>query len=434
MQKTLTFLFAILLAAAAAGAALLYFSDGQPPALTLTPGSGPVGKGTEFTLAVADPSGLRTVIVSLRSASGSTVLASQDFDKLPSASLTFTLGEAKAPEGPIEIVVSAVDGSIRNLGKGNAGETVFPLTMDTRAPHISVLSGQHNLTRGGVGCISYTLNEDVSRSGVRVGNRFFPGYRLPAGNYACLFAFPYDMTLAEFSPRLEAEDLAGNRREQSFPFHANDRTFRADVLEIPDSFLDSKMSQYEADYPEASTPLEIYLKVNTEMRARDDAAILELGQTSASEPLWRGDFLRLPNSAPRAGFADARTYRYKGEVIDNQTHLGVDLASLQAAQVPAANAGVVVRTGFHGIYGENVIIDHGLGLMTIYSHLSQIDVDPGATVTRGQIIGRTGATGLAGGDHLHYGVYVSGVAVNPIEWWDSSWIKNNVADRVGHVE
>lgn len=434
MQKMLTFVFVALLAAAAAGAALLFLSDGQPPALTLTPASGPVGKATEFTLEATDPSGVRAVIVSLRTASGSTVLASQDFDKLPSASLAFTLGEAKAPEGPIEIVVSAVDGSIRNLGKGNAGETVFAMTMDTRAPHVSVLSGQHNLTRGGVGCISYTLNEDVRRSGVRVGPHFFPGYRLPGGNYACLFVFPYNMTPAEFSPRLEAEDLAGNRREQTFPFHVNDRAFRADVLEIPDSFLDAKMPQYEADYPEASTPLEIYLKVNTEMRARDDAAILELGQTSASEPLWRGDFLRLPNSAPRAGFADARTYRYKGETVDNQTHLGVDLASLQAAPVPAANAGVVVRTGFNGIYGENIMIDHGLGLMTIYSHLSQIDVEPGATVARGQIIGRTGATGLAGGDHLHYGVYVSGVAVNPIEWWDPSWIKNNVADRVGHTE
>lgn len=431
MKKTFSLLLVVALAVLAGGAALLHFSDGQPPALTLSPASGPVGMSTEFTLQAADPSGLRTVIVSLRSPSGSVVLASQEFDKTPAARIPFTLGEAKAPDGPIEIVVSAVDSSFRSLGKGNAGETVFPLTLDTKKPHIAVLSGQHNLNRGGAGCISYTVNEDVSRSGVRVGPHFFPGYKLPGGNYACLFAFPYDMTPAEFAPRLEAADLAGNVREQSFPFHVNDRAFREDTLNIPDSFLEAKMPQYEADYPGLTSPLEIYLKVNTEMRVRDNAAILELGQHSAAEPLWRGDFVRLPNSAPRAGFADARTYLYKGEVVDHQTHLGVDLASLQAAQVPAANAGVVVRTGFHGIFGENVMIDHGLGLMTIYSHLSQIDVETGDTVARGQIIGRTGATGLAGGDHLHYGVYVSGVPVNPIEWWDPAWIRNNVIDRVG---
>ncbi len=431
MKKTLSLLLIVVLVALAGGVALLHFSDGQPPALTLEPGSGTVGRGTAFTLQAADPSGLRTVIVSLRSGSGAVVLASQEFDKTPAASIPFTLGEAKLPDGPIEIVVSAVDASLRSLGKGNAGETVFPFILDTKKPHLSVLSGQHNLNRGGAGCISYTANEDLARTGVRVGPHFFPGYRLPGGDYACLFAFPYDMTPAEFAPRLEGEDLAGNLREQSFPFHVNDRSFRQDTLNIPDSFLEAKMPQYEADYPGLTSPLEIYLKVNTEMRVRDNAAILELGQRSAPEPLWRGDFLRLPNAAPRAGFADARTYLYKGEVVDHQTHLGVDLASVQAAPVPAANAGVVVRAGFNGIFGENVMIDHGLGLMTIYSHLSQIDVETGQTVDRGQIIGRTGTTGLAGGDHLHYGAYISGVAVNPIEWWDPNWIRNNVADRVG---
>jgi murein DD-endopeptidase MepM/ murein hydrolase activator NlpD len=103
----------------------------------------------------------------------------------------------------------------------------------------------------------------------------------------------------------------------------------------------------------------------------------------------------------------------------------VDLASVRNAQVDAAATGRIVHAGFFGIYGQSVIIDHGIGLMTLYSHLSQIDVEPGQKVDSGDIVGRTGATGLAGGDHLHFGVLVAGLPVNPLEWWDPNWLENN---------
>ena len=83
-----------------------------------------------------------------------------------------------------------------------------------------------------------------------------------------------------------------------------------------------------------------------------------------------------------------------------------------------------------GIYGQCVIIDHGLGLQSLYGHLSRISVKPGDPVQKGQIIGNTGDTGLAGGDHLHFGTAISGEQVNPIEWWDPSWIKNNVTGKL----
>ncbi len=83
-----------------------------------------------------------------------------------------------------------------------------------------------------------------------------------------------------------------------------------------------------------------------------------------------------------------------------------------------------------GIYGQCIIIDHGLGLQTLYAHLSSMAVEVGDVVERGQIIGRTGATGLAGGDHLHYGIIVGGVPVNPIEWWDKNWVRNNITSKL----
>ena len=151
-------------------------------------------------------------------------------------------------------------------------------------------------------------------------------------------------------------------------------------------------------------------------------------------PLWEGTFLRLPNSAPRGSFAQLRSYFYHGKQVDQQTHLGIDLASLAHSPVPAANVGKVVYADDLGIYGQCIIIDHGLGLQTLYGHLSRIGAKVGDQVHKGQIIGTTGDTGLAGGDHLHFGVVISGEQVNPIEWWDPSWIRNNVTGKLQAAE
>jgi murein DD-endopeptidase MepM/ murein hydrolase activator NlpD len=172
------------------------------------------------------------------------------------------------------------------------------------------------------------------------------------------------------------------------------------------------------------------LQANREQRVHDLQILGECGRKTSPTPLWSGSFLRLPNSAPRASFAQLRSYYYQGKQVDQQTHLGVDLAALAHTPVPAANDGTVVYADDLGIYGQCVIIDHGLGLQSLYGHLSRIDVKVGDRMHKGQILGHTGDTGLAGGDHLHFGTVISGEQVNPIEWWDPSWIENNVSSKL----
>ena len=150
----------------------------------------------------------------------------------------------------------------------------------------------------------------------------------------------------------------------------------------------------------------------------------------SSAILWKGAFAQLSNSKVEANFADHRTYVYNGETIDTSYHLGYDLSVTKHYAVEAANSGVVAFTGDLGIYGNTVILDHGLGLFTLYGHLSSIDVKPGDSIGPRQIIGRTGETGLAAGDHLHYGVYLQGVAVLPVEWWDGKWINDNIQPKL----
>src|SRR5262249_21136466 len=112
------------------------------------------------------------------------------------------------------------------------------------------------------------------------------------------------------------------------------------------------------------------------------------------------------------------------------THLGFDLASLRGSTVPAGNTGRVVFAGPLGIYGNTVILDHGLGLFSLYGHLSGITVAPDARVAPGGPIRNTGDTGLAGGDHLHFSIMIHGVHVDPVEWWDAHWIHDHVEARL----
>jgi hypothetical protein len=148
--------------------------------------------------------------------------------------------------------------------------------------------------------------------------------------------------------------------------------------------------------------------------ARVRAEQVELRETlgrSAAERLWRGRF-RLPveGAHPTGGFGLRR-------IINGQPrspHAGYDWAAPRATPVLAANAGRVALVEEHFFAGRLVVLDHGLGLFTLYFHLDQARVAPGEAVGSGQPIGTVGATGRATGPHLHFAVSLDGARVDPI--------------------
>src|SRR5262249_21217419 len=167
-------------------------------------------------------------------------------------------------------------------------------------------------------------------------------------------------------------------------------------------------------------------KINGELRRINSDQIAAMAAKTLPAKLWDGPFVQLGNSQVEARFADRRTYIYDGKEVDQQVHLGFDLAVTEHVPVLAANSGSALNAGWLGIFGNCVIVDHGMGVQTLYGHLMSFDVRVGDKVTRGQPLGRSDSTGLAGGDHLHFTQLVGGRMVTPVEWWDAHWI----ADRI----
>jgi hypothetical protein len=414
----------------AGGALYLKYADREEPVVVLSPEVSYTNGKQPFEVEVHDPGlGLKSVEIMVIQGDKSTTVVSEEFSD-PVYNFEAKLELPRLDQGEFQVVVNALDRSIVNWGKGNLTTLSRTMSFDDIPPNISVYSMVHNLNQGGSGLAVYELSKDVVETGIMVGDYFFPAFRQPEGKYHCLFAFPHDADTNSDIPRIMARDRAGNEQVSGFNYHVNSRNFRQDRLNIGDNFLRSQMPKFERDYPGENDPFEIFLRVNREMRAHNRQKVEEIARKTSSALDFDGVFLRKPNSAQMAGFADRRTYYYQDQEIDRQVHLGVDLASTAQAPIPAANKGKVVFTGTIGIYGQTVVIDHGIGLQTLYAHLSSIEVSEGQMVAKGDPLGRTGTTGLAVGDHLHFEVLVSGVSANPVEWWDINWINNNISSKL----
>lgn len=412
----------------------LFFETGKP---TIDSNSVPkfLGNSNTIKLKVADAgSGLRQVTVTARQGEKTVELYTSAYPRSgytgqigPAAqeiAAKFDTREQGFTEGPVQIVASARDYSMMGFFKGNQATAVIESTIDSKPPVVRLLHSEQYIAPGGSGIAIYSVDDPESRHGVVINGHFNAGHPVAgaaAGTFIAFFALPFDAEKLNES-HVIATDIAGNGA--MLPFSP---TFQAvqqkhDRINISDGFLSSKIPEFEQHYPAMSGSLiDKYLYTNQAIRDENNRKIEEICSSSAGERKWQGRFQRMAGSG-RAGFADHRTYYYNDQPIDKQVHLGIDIASTQQANVTAANSGTVVFADYLGIYGNMVIIDHGQGVFSLYSHLSQINAKVGSAVTSNDSIGLTGTTGMAGGDHLHFSMLINGIFVTPIEWWDPHWI------------
>ncbi|HXQ22996.1 MAG TPA: M23 family metallopeptidase [Candidatus Acidoferrales bacterium] len=421
----------------------LKFEHHAPQASLAAPRAA-LGRKTPFDIDVhCDAPGLRTVTVRLQAGGSAFELASESYPKASWRGSGVTekrlhvesdVVALKVPEGAATLEVLVETYAWHLLPAGNAPRLAVPVTVDLTPPKIELLTTQHNARLGGVELAVFRQSPDTVSSGIEVEKYFFPsivGYFADRSVALAFFAIPQDLT-ADVRPRLIARDAAGNERDIYLPCTIKPRVFAERALTIDDDFLTRKVPDLEHDngLPIAADLVKGYLYINGELRRRNEAQIHAVTEHSAPQPLWNGTFHRQSNAAPLSSFADRRTYTYHGEVIDHQTHLGYDLASLKLSPVEAAQNGIVVFAGNLGIYGNAVILDHGLGVFSLYGHLSSLAVQAGERVTTAQTLGQTGETGLAGGDHLHFSIMLDGVHVDPVEWWDPHWLHDHVTPKL----
>ena len=414
--------------------------ESVPPEIAVSPNVDVLGVAPLEIRVTDTGTGLKSVTATLSQGGTEHSLASEQFDK-PVSEKTIAFAPAKVAglkEGPAGLKVVARDASLWHFFKGNVSVLDKNLTIDLTPPTLELVADDRYVNFGGVGAIVYKASADTATSGVKIGDSFFPGFpgqiKDRPDHFFALFAHPYNAA-PDARPTLVATDKAGNTREMKLVYELKNVRYKKSTLPLSDSFLQNKVAPLLADAAtRQGTPKDVFVAVNKRLRKENEDRITAITTKATPSMLWKDAFAQLSNSKVEANFADQRTYTYNGETIDTAYHLGYDLSVTKHYPVEASNSGVVALAGDLGIYGNAVIIDHGLGLFSLYGHLSSIDVKAGDSVTQRQILGKTGETGLAAGDHLHFGIYLNGVAVLPVEWWDQKWIDENITPKLeGHT-
>jgi len=439
----------ILLVAALAWLGLVTFRVGPPPEAEISTDLPGIGRSTKVAATFREPvRGLGAIRLELAQGERSEVVARAEFtprpawkfwgDHTPQATLEADVGRDAVDwlrQGSALLrAVAEPPGTWLRRAPPAITERELPVRLSP--PSLAVLSDRHYPAQGGSEVVVYSVGEASVRDGVEAGPWFFPGHPLPGGGPRerfALFGIPFD--LADPSAlRLVAEDDVGNRATASFVDRFFPRAFETDDIQLSERFMASVVPEIQAQTPGLAASGDLladYLEINRDLRRRNAETLVELARSSRGAFLWSRPFQPMANAQVMSAFADRRAYIFEGREVDRQDHLGFDLASVQHDVIPAANDGVVALAGFFGIYGNAVVLDHGFGLMSLYGHLSSVAVSEGQPVVRGQEIGRSGATGLAAGDHLHFTFLLGGLAVNPVEWWDAAWIRDRIARKLG---
>ncbi len=399
-------------------------------------------------ITLKDNSGLHSYKVTLSDGKNTVVVGNGIMEgdpKMKTLSVTYPTGKGLNPKSKsYTLNIAVTDKSLWHFFGGNTTARKIGLTIDYTRPNVNVIANSRMISQGGSALVVFQAEDNhLDKLYIQANTHTFAAepYK-KEGYYAALIAWPF--TEDTFDAKIVATDKAGNRREVHIPFYHKNPHYRTTKIRATDKFIDGKITDLassDPEYAQIKDRLEKLKAINETMRLKNEALIHKLSRHVSDEMIdaWHVKrFYPLKNGKKVASFGDHRYYYYKDKnnIVSESYHVGYDLASTRMADIVASNAGRVVFAEENGIYGNMPLIDHGLGLYTLYGHCSKLLVKEGDKVHAGEVIAKTGMTGLALGDHLHFGILVQGIEVRPIEWFDKHWIRkfiDNVfkeADRI----
>ena len=391
-----------------------------------------LGQDTPVNVRVLDSHGVRSVRAFVeQNGTRHQVFESAQPSTAAETSLNFTAGVKTTPQlqgGKAKLIVEATSNDLMR----KTGKVERDVMAVTQPPSVTADSEQHYLYLGMADLATFSVSGSWTEAGVKVGDQTFRAWPMPGGKPGMfsLYAFAWNMPL-NTAPMVYAGNGTGTDVTSPlvviFPKKEQPRYTTHD-LQLSDAFVQKVVN--ELDPNGTGDMITRFVKINNEMRKANNQTLSDLRLKTADKFLWSRPFIRQPHSQAEANFADLRNYIYQGKKVDQQVHLGYDLAVTQHVGVEASNDGKVVYAAPLGIYGNCIVVDHGYGLQSIYGHLSRIDVHEGDAVKQGQVMGLSGMTGMAGGDHIHFAMQLDGVQIDPKEWWDPHWIQDHIAKRV----
>jgi len=402
------------------------------PVLDLPSQPASIGQASSISVHVSDPRGVSKAGVTIeQNGAKFPVWALPQPSKEPESRWSFVTGVKTIPQlrdGKAKLIVEATSNDLLH----KTARLERDVMVVTQPPSLSVDSEQHYLYLGMADLVTFNVAGSYTAAGVRVGDETFRSWPMPGGKpgFFSLFAFAWNMPPGTV-PQVFAANAAGNDVTGpitvQFPKKEQPK-YTAHDLQVSDAFIQKVVG--ELDPNGSGDPVTRFVRINNEMRRANNKTLSDLRLKTADKFLFSQPFARQSHSQAEATFADLCNYIYQGKKIDQQVHLGYDLAVTQHVGVEASNDGRVIYAAPLGIYGNCIVVDHGYGLQTIYGHMSHFDVHEGDMVKRGQIMGQSGMTGMAGGDHIHFAMQLDGVQIDPKEWWDPHWIHDHVANRV----
>ena len=340
----------------------------------------------------------------------------------------------------VKIKIEAVDNSKWNFLNGNNIAKTYKIIIDRKRPVANVISNSRYISYGGSAvAIVKVQDKNLDKAYItfndKVKFKLTPFYK--DNYYIALIAWPVTIAYEDFDEvKLIAIDKALNKTVSKIPFYIQNKRVKKDNIKISQKFIKNVstnvLEQMGLDIPEDLK--DRFLAQNKVLRASNVATLRKVALKNMGNErvdnfnIYR--FKRLRGSRTAAGFAELRSYYFDGEKIDEEWHLGMDWASVKHAPIKVSNKGKVIFNSYLGIYGNTIIIDHGMGLCSLYAHTTDQYVNIGDNVRANQKIATTGTTGAVMGDHLHFGILVQGIEVNPIEWLDRHWIKTRILDVI----
>lgn len=332
--------------------------------------------------------------------------------------------------------IELTDWSNAHFFTGNTKRLELSFIVDSVPPQVNLIANSYQINRGGAAMVAFEI-KDVALDNVYITNgtdKFRLFKYLGENIYVGIIAWP--IKNKAFNGTLIAIDKAGNTTKYNLPLVRNINVpYYTSNIRIKADFLSGKLNELLAHIDstierEFESDVDKFVFFNEEIRARDEAAILEASNNIITDRGYIDEefkaFVPLKGSKLVGSFGDFRTYYLDNEKLSEATHLGIDVASVRNAPIMSSNRGIVLLKSYLGLYGNTALIYHGFGISSIYAHMQEGLVEVSDEVSYGTQIGKTGQTGWAFGDHLHFGILVQGHFVRLAEWLDQKWIDNNI--------